>query len=143
MADFVDPDMTVLTESECWRLMARADVGRLAVCGPGGPDIFPVNFVADNRTVLIRTAEGTKLAAVSVNPQVAFEVDGFDPVAGQAWSVVIRGAARVLERLNEIYAAQELPLVPWDPAPKPIFIRIEPESISGRRFSAARGLLEP
>lgn len=143
MADSVGPDMTILTESECWRLMARADVGRLAVCIRGGPDIFPVNFVADNRTVLIRTAEGTKLAAVSVNPQVAFEVDGFDPVAGQAWSVVIRGTARALERLNEIYAAQELPLVPWDPAPKPIFIRIEPESISGRRFSAARGLLEP
>jgi hypothetical protein len=101
-----------------------------------------VNFVTDNRTVLIRTAEGTKLAAVSVNPQVAFEADGFEAVGGDAWSVVVRGAARVLEKLNDIYAAQELPLVPWDARPKPIFIRIEPATISGRRFTAARGLRE-
>jgi nitroimidazol reductase NimA-like FMN-containing flavoprotein (pyridoxamine 5'-phosphate oxidase superfamily) len=142
MADFLDPGMTVLTERECWALMVRAEVGRLALCVGSRPEIFPVNFVADNRTVLIRTAEGTKLAAVSVNPQVAFEVDGFDTMSGVAWSVVVRGTAHVLEKLNEIYAAQELPLVPWDPAPKPIFIRIEPTTISGRRFAAARGLRE-
>jgi nitroimidazol reductase NimA-like FMN-containing flavoprotein (pyridoxamine 5'-phosphate oxidase superfamily) len=143
MADFPHPEMTVLTEDECWRLMARTEVGRLAVCIGTGPEIFPVNFVTDNRTVLIRTAEGTKLAAVSVNPQVAFEADGFDPVRGDAWSVIVRGTTRVLEKLNEVYAAQELPLVPWDATPKPIFVRIEPETISGRRFAAARGLREP
>jgi nitroimidazol reductase NimA-like FMN-containing flavoprotein (pyridoxamine 5'-phosphate oxidase superfamily) len=143
MADFLDPGMTVLTESECWELMARTEVGRLAVCVGEGPEIFPVNFVTDNRTVLIRTSEGTKLAAVAVNPQVAFEVDGFDTVRGEAWSVVVRGTARVLDKLNEIYAAQELPLVPWDATPKPIFVRIETATISGRRFAAERGLLEP
>lgn len=143
MADFRDSETTVLTENECWKLMARTEVGRLAVCGGAGPEIFPVNFVTDNRTVLIRTAEGTKLAAVSVNPQVAFEVDGFDSVRGDAWSVVVRGTARVLEKLNEVYAAQELPLVPWDATPKSIFVRIEPATISGRRFTAARGPSEP
>lgn len=143
MADFLDPGMTVLTESECWKLMARTEVGRLVVCVGGNPEIFPVNFVTDNRTVLIRTAEGTKLAAVAANPQVAFEVDGFDPVRGEAWSVIVRGTARVLDKLNEIHAAQELPLVPWHATPKPIFVRIEPAAISGRRFTADRGLLEP
>lgn len=143
MADFLDSEMTVLTESECWELMARTEVGRLAVCVGTGPEIFPVNFVTDNRTVLIRTAEGSKLAAMSVNPQVAFEADGFDPVRGDAWSVVVRGTAGVLEKLNEVYAAQELPLVPWDTTPKPIFVRIEPATISGRRFTAARGHREP
>ena len=142
MVDSLDPDTTILTERECWVLMAHAEVGRLAVCVGNGPEIFPVNFVTDNRTVLIRTAEGTKLAAVAVNPQVAFEVDGFDAVRAEAWSVVVRGSARVLEKLNEIYAAQELPLVPWHATPKPIFVRIEPVTISGRRFAAAAGLRE-
>jgi hypothetical protein len=142
MADFLDPGMSVLTEHECWELMVRSEIGRLAVCIGSRPEIFPVNFVTDNRTVLIRTAEGTKLAAVAANPQVAFEVDGFDAVSGLAWSVVVGGTALVLEKLNEVYAAQELPLVPWDPAPKPIFIRIEPATISGRRFAAAGGLRE-
>lgn len=142
MADSLEPYMTVLTEDECWALLTRAEVGRLAVCIGDGPEIFPVNFVADNRTVLIRTAEGTKLAAVSVAPQVAFEVDGFEAARGEAWSVIIRGTAQVLERLNDVYAAQELPLVPWDARPKPIFVRIEPARISGRRFTAVRGIRE-
>jgi nitroimidazol reductase NimA-like FMN-containing flavoprotein (pyridoxamine 5'-phosphate oxidase superfamily) len=142
MADFDGSEMTVLTESECWELMARTEVGRLAVCVGTGPEIFPVNFVTDNRTVLTRTAEGTKLAAVSVNPQVAFEADGLDTVRGDAWSVVVRGTARVLDKLNDVYAARELPLVPWDATPKPIFVRIEPATISGRRFTAAQGLRE-
>lgn len=110
MADFLDPGMTVLTESECWKLMARTEVGRLVVCVGGNPEIFPVNFVTDNRTVLIRTAEGTKLAAVAANPQVAFEVDGFDPVRGEAWSVIVRGTARVLDK------AQRDPCRPGAPA---------------------------
>lgn len=142
MAEFLDPGMTALTERECWELMTRAEVGRLAVCTDEGPEIFPVNFVADNRTVLIRTSEGTKLAAVSSNPHVAFEADGFVTMHGEAWSVVVRGTARVLEKINEVHAARELPLVPWDASPKPIFVRIEPEAISGRRFTPARGARE-
>ncbi|MGH8824932.1 MAG: pyridoxamine 5'-phosphate oxidase family protein, partial [Jiangellaceae bacterium] len=52
------------------------------------------------------TAEGTKLASVTVSRRVAFEIDGFDAGTGQAWSVVVRGVAHVLERLNDVYAAQ-------------------------------------
>lgn len=142
MADFLDSGMAVLTEHQCWELMTRTEVGRLAVCAGDRPEIFPVNFVTDNRTVLLRTAEGTKLAALSVAPQVAFEVDGFEAARGEAWSVVIRGTAQVLEKLNDVYAAQELPLLPWDATPKPIFVRIEPARISGRRFTAVRGARE-
>ncbi len=143
MADFLDPRTSVLTDSECWALMPRTEVGRLALCVGDGPEIFPVNFVTDNRTVLIRTAEGTKLAAVVASPRVAFEADGFDAIRGEAWSVVVRGTARVLENLNEVHAVQELPLVSWHAGPKPIFVRIEPSVISGRRFAAASRFLEP
>jgi uncharacterized protein len=120
-------------------LLARAEVGRLAVAVQGDPEIFPVNFVIDNRTVLFRTAEGTKLASVAVSARVAFEVDGFDGATGEAWSVVVRGTAELLEHLNDVYAAQELPLFPWDAAPKPVFVRITPRAVTGRRFTAVRG----
>ena len=143
MTDYLDSGRGVLTEDECWELLARPEVGRLAVCIGEGPEIFPVNYVIDNRTLLFRTAEGTKLAAVAVALQVAFEVDGYDAARGEAWSVVVRGSARVLERLNDVYSAQELPLFSWHAAPKPIFVRIEPMRVSGRRFTAARGPREP
>lgn len=131
--------MTVLGEDECWRLLAGAEVGRLAAAVRDTPEIFPVNFVIDNRTVLLRTAEGTKLATVAVSKRVAFEIDGFDAATGEAWSVVVHGTATMLERLNDVYAAQELPLFPWHATPKPIFVRITPTRVTGRRFTAVRG----
>jgi len=109
-------------------------VGRLAVSIMDQPDIFPVNFVVDHGTLVFRTAEGTKLAAAVLGRAVAFEVDGFDAAEGEAWSVVVRGAAEEVARMTEVVEAAELPLFPWMASPKPRFVRIVPVSISGRMF---------
>jgi hypothetical protein len=130
---------TVLEEDECWRLLGSQQVGRLAVTAAGEQEIFPVNHVVQGRSLMFRTAEGTKLAAVVVSPMVAFEVDGYDPEANEAWSVVVKGQAERLERFGDIYTAEELPLFPWHTAPKPFFVRISPQSVTGRRFTAERG----
>ena len=141
METYPESGATVLGEDECWRLLATAEVGRLAVAVGDAPEIFPVNFVVDNRTVLFRTAEGTKLAALTaaIGRRVAFEIDGYEAATGEAWSVVVHGMAEVLDRLNDVYAAQELPLFPWDATPKPVFVRIRPRAVTGRRFVAIRG----
>jgi nitroimidazol reductase NimA-like FMN-containing flavoprotein (pyridoxamine 5'-phosphate oxidase superfamily) len=97
------------------------------------PDIFPVNYLVDHGSIVFRTAEGTKLAN-SVDRLVAFEVDGYDPASGEAWSVVVRGKAREVKQLHEVLDALDLPLFPWHAAPKRRIIRIEPEGVSGRRF---------
>jgi nitroimidazol reductase NimA-like FMN-containing flavoprotein (pyridoxamine 5'-phosphate oxidase superfamily) len=125
---------TILESNECWALLRSAEVGRLAVSIGDRPDIFPVNFVVDHGSVVFRTAEGTKLAAAALGRAVAFEVDGFDADGGEAWSVVVKGAATELERMFEVFEATELPLFPWHTSPKPRFVRIEPESVTGRRF---------
>jgi uncharacterized protein len=97
------------------------------------PDIFPVNYLVDHGSIVFRTAEGTKLAS-SVGRLVAFEVDGYDPSSGEAWSVVVKGKAREVKQLHEVLEALDLPLFPWHAAPKRRIIRIEPETVSGRRF---------
>jgi hypothetical protein len=130
-------DTDVLEPAECWQLLADALVGRLAVAPAGRPEIFPVNHVVDGRTILFRTGEGTKLASVAVNPFVAFEVDGYDPVSRQAWSVIVRGSAERLDSFRDIYVAEELPLFPWSAHPKQMFVRIHPREVSGRRFTAS------
>src|SRR4051794_39359108 len=56
-------DVRRLTVDACWALLRAADIGRLAVVVGDRPEIFPVNFVVDHGTVVIRTAPGTKLAA--------------------------------------------------------------------------------
>ena len=124
----------VLSTHDCLQLLRTAEVGRLAVSIAERPDIFPINYVIDHGTVVFRTAEGTKLAASVLGRGVAFEVDGYDAEAGEAWSVVIKGNAVELERIQDLFDALDLPLFPWHAAPKHRFVRIEPVEISGRRF---------
>src|SRR5262245_50236898 len=116
--------MVALNPDECWQLLRSVEVGRLAVAIANRPDIFPVNFTVDHGTVVFRTAEGTKLAAAVLGVAVAFEVDGYDPAAGEAWSVVVKGHAVEIEHMHELFDALDLPLFPWHAAPKHRFVRI-------------------
>jgi uncharacterized protein len=127
--------MTVLATNESLELLRSSVVGRLAVSITDHPDIFPINYVVDHGCVVFRTAEGTKLAAAVLGRGVAFEVDGYDEVGGEAWSVVVKGHAVEIEQMHDLFDAVELPLFSWQAAPKPRFVRIEPVDISGRRFS--------
>ena len=126
--------ITILEANTCWELLRSSEVGRLATSIRNHPDIFPVNFIVDHGTVVFRTAEGTKLAAAVLGASVAFEVDGYDAEAGEAWSVVIKGRAVEIERMQDVFDALDLPLFPWHAAPKHRFVRIVPDDVSGRRF---------
>jgi len=126
--------MEHLTVSESWSLVRSMPVGRLAVVVEGKPEIFPLNHVVDQGTLVFRTAEGTKLAA-AVGHDVAYEVDGVEQNGAVAWSVVVKGRAREVTRLHESLDALDLPLQPWHRGPKPRVVRIEPEEVHGRRFA--------
>ena len=125
----------VLYEDQCWELLGQVEVGRLAIAVAGDVDIYPVNFVVDGRELVFRTAEGTKLLEVVLAGRVAFEVDGYEPEHGRAWSVVVKGHAHDLDHFSELYQAQDLPLFPWNASPKERFVRIEPSRVTGRRFT--------
>ncbi|OBB37325.1 MULTISPECIES: pyridoxamine 5'-phosphate oxidase family protein [unclassified Mycobacterium] len=122
----------ILSESECWNLMSASSLGRLVTSVGGEPEIFPVNFVIQNRTVLFRTAEGTKLSSAVINKNVLFEADDHNAVEG--WSVVIRGLARTLRTDDEIDEAERAQLLPWTATVKPHYVRIRPLRVTGRRF---------
>ena len=128
-------DVEELTPLECWTALSADRVGRLAVCIDGRPQIFPVNFVVDDRSIVFRTAEGTKLSA-TIMAEVAFETDGYDPVTRQATSVVATGWATEVTDPAELQRVSTLPLFPWHVAPKGHFLRIAPSAVSGRRFRA-------
>lgn len=128
----------VLDVEQCWALLASVEVGRLAVAAAGDVDIFPLNFAVDDGAVLFRSAEGTKLVEVVLAGRVAFEVDGYEPEHGRAWSVVVKGTAELLDRFDDIYHAQDLPLFPWNASPKERFVRIRPTVLTGRRFTVGR-----
>lgn len=126
-----------LDEATCWSLLSSAPVGRLAVSIAMHPDIFPINHVVDQGNLVFRTAAGTKLAGAVLGRSVAYEVDGYEPADGTAWSVVLKGTAEELDRLVDLVDAEELPLFPWLSSPKPRWVRISPTEITGRRFKVS------
>jgi nitroimidazol reductase NimA-like FMN-containing flavoprotein (pyridoxamine 5'-phosphate oxidase superfamily) len=123
-----------LEHHECWALLRTVSVGRLAVLADGRPDIFPVNFTVDGGTLVFRTGQGTKLSAASGDSAVAVEADGVDPDTGLAWSVVIKGTAALVKSTEELLDTSRLYLFPWQAGRKDAFVRITPDSVTGRRF---------
>src|SRR6185437_5415011 len=127
----IDP-VTVLSASESWNLLTAVAIGRLVTSVDGEPEIFPVNFVVQDRTVLFRTAEGTKLVSSAINNRVLFEAD--DHGVSEGWSVIIKGTARTLRTNEEIEKAESAQLLPWTATSKQHYVRVLPLSITGRRF---------
>ncbi|MGB9305365.1 MAG: pyridoxamine 5'-phosphate oxidase family protein [Mycobacterium sp.] len=128
-----DDPISLLSTDESWNRLARVALGRLVTNFAGEPEIFPVNFVVQGRTVLFRTAEGTKLFSAVSNRIVLFEAD--DHNAAEGWSVIVRGRAKILRAQTEIAEAERARLRPWTPTHKPLYVRIAPSDITGRHFT--------
>ena len=127
-----DEGVDILPVHERWELLGSLALGRLVTYADGQPDIFPVNYVVQRRTVLFRTGAGTKLVSSAINNRVLFEVDDHNVV--EAWSVIVRGMARSLRTPEELEEAERAQVLPWTRPEKTHYVRIVPESITGRRF---------
>jgi uncharacterized protein len=128
-----------LTRGECFRLLARQQVGRVAVVDDRGPVVFPVNFVFDRHMVVFCTGEGTKLDAAARCSRVAFEIDGIDAAVHTGWSVVVRGEAVEVTDQQELARLRKLPLFAWAPGARSRYVRILPAKLTGRRISRPGG----
>jgi nitroimidazol reductase NimA-like FMN-containing flavoprotein (pyridoxamine 5'-phosphate oxidase superfamily) len=133
MSDESAASIEVIEPAECWQLLRSTTVGRLGTCYGSVPDIFPVNFVVDGDEIVFRTEAGTKLAAATMMPTVAFEADEVDETHRVAWSVVVHGRAREVDRYDQILEAEQLPLETWAPGSKSRWVRVQVTEISGRR----------
>jgi nitroimidazol reductase NimA-like FMN-containing flavoprotein (pyridoxamine 5'-phosphate oxidase superfamily) len=125
-----------LSEAECWTLLHRSGLGRLATAAGSRADIFPVNYLVHGETLLLRTAPGTKLDQLGEAPDVAFEADGHD--AERYWSVVVRGHAKHLTDQARIIQSGALELISWVPTDKREFVQITPTSVVGRSVERAQ-----
>ncbi len=128
----IDGGVSILPVSECWDLLEGMALGRLVTSVDGQPEIFPVNYAVQRRTVLFRTAEGTKLVSTAINHHVLFEVD--DHNVAEGWSVIVKGRARSLRTYEEIEEAERAQVLPWVSSEKSHYVRIVPETVTGRRF---------
>jgi nitroimidazol reductase NimA-like FMN-containing flavoprotein (pyridoxamine 5'-phosphate oxidase superfamily) len=130
-----DTEVEELSTSTCWALLRRVEVGRMALHGVGDEiEMFPVNFIVDQGSIVFKTGAGTKLSLVHQEGRAAFEADGFDFYDGTAWSVVLRGVPNVIQHHDDLIAAFDLQIRPWQVGRKPTFVRLSPDVVTGRRF---------
>ncbi|HRO31688.1 MULTISPECIES: pyridoxamine 5'-phosphate oxidase family protein [Micrococcaceae] len=127
-----DEPILVLDEDQCWRVLENTRHGRLGLRVNDELDLVPVNFVARDKRIYFRTAPGNKLAELTINPKVIFEADGI--LSDEAWSVLARGHARVLEKDEEIEFAESLSIDPWVPTYKDFYVEVNVNRVTGRHF---------
>lgn len=127
-----------LDEDECWEFLAHHWLGRVALVRLGMPSVFPVTYVLDGRSIVFRTAPGTKLARAAVGASTAFEVDEASKLLETGTSVVVQGNLREVHDHAERLRLSALPLRTWAPGERDHFLRVEPLSVTGRSLRPIR-----
>jgi uncharacterized protein len=124
-----------LTLDECWDMLEADEFGRLAYRLVDEVHMVPINYLVDGRSLLFRTASGSKLLAAALHSDVALEIDWHDDLA--AWSVVARGQLRRLPE-DEQHRVDALPRQPWIATLTYDVVELVPTAVTGRRFRLQR-----
>ncbi len=124
----------ILLADECYGLLDRHCLGRIALASSGRPSIIPMNYAMDDKRIVLRTGKGNMLLEATGQYHVAFEIDAFDPQSHTGWSVLAIGMAAIVTDPHEIARLNHLPLHPWGLGQKEHWITITPTMITGRRI---------
>lgn len=129
-----DHELEVLDRERCLQLLTTVQVGRLVFTEDALPAIQPVNFRMWRDDIVIRVAGGAKLAAAVGNRVVAFQADELDPHLHAGWSVTVVGHAEPISAVDDLVEVAGTFLRPWANGPRPHFIRLRTERVTGRRI---------
>lgn len=130
-------DMRVLSDSECYELLAVATVGRIGFAESTGIQILPVSYRlgAGYRLFVKTSRHGTIGQLAEANAPVAFEVDYHAHDFVIAWSVLMNGTLGFLDSAaSAAYDELRLPPLPWPSLASPIAVQFIPRTISGREL---------
>ncbi|MEZ5096375.1 MAG: pyridoxamine 5'-phosphate oxidase family protein [Nocardioides sp.] len=113
-------------------------VGRVALCTPDGPQIFPVNYAVHEQSIVFRTTPYSVLGTHAWQTRLTSEVDHMDHDAETGWSVLVSGPGSRVEpgpTLDEI--VREWNPRPWAAGTRPMYVRLTWDSLSGREIVGA------
>ncbi|ANS70172.1 hypothetical protein SLINC_7948 [Streptomyces lincolnensis] len=128
-----------LDRQECLHRLARAPLGRIVYTRQALPAVLPVNFsLDDDGAVLLRTAADSELTRAIDGVVVAFETDEVDTGTHSGWSVVVTGMATVVTDPSEHSRLCRVGPRSWAPSPREVFVRVQPELVTGRELMGGR-----
>ena len=131
--DLQQASLIEIPRPECLRLLRGERVGRVAFTDDDGPLAIPVNFRMDDDDVLFRVSPVSRMCLHLNNAKVSFEVDRVDDFHQTGWSVLIRGESSYVESPDLPEHRSDRP-VPWAHGLRPVYVRIRPSRITGRRL---------
>lgn len=117
----------VLSERECWELLATASVGRLALSIRALPVILPVQYYLDGGRLAVCLGHRELPERALDETIIAFAADSIDPVTRSGWSVQIQGR-------SVIPCGLQINTDCGWPAAVAQVVQIEPGTISGYRM---------
>jgi hypothetical protein len=129
------PAVRPIDELECTAILARHDVGRLALVESDELDIFPVHYVIDGHWAIVSIPPEVELAHASLD-RIALEVDEIDGEGER--TIVIHGSGRDITASLDETSIKERTSVRENEADVGAShaIRIIPRHISGREAPA-------
>ena len=123
-----------LSTDECLAYLRLGGLGRVGVVAAGVAVVLPVSFVYRDGFIEFRTSTGVKLQAVLTDSMLSFEIDHHDPSAGAGWSVLVFGVATATTDSAELAASTRAGLDPQAPGRRDYLIKLQPFTVTGRRF---------
>jgi len=127
--------LRVLDLEECLARLGRHPIGRVAFVSDGDVTILPVTYLVDDLGVSFLTTWGSKLQVAADGGRMAFEVDESDAATRSGWSVLLQGAATLLEDDVRIAELNSRGMSPWPGSETPTFwVHLRPDSVSGREI---------
>lgn len=132
------PKLIELSPQECWDLIAAGGIGRIATTTDDGLAILPVNFLVDDKTIVIRTSAYGVIGRIGAAAELAFEVDRLDDAMREGWSVLLVGQMERVEDQDEATALVGAhDLEPWAGGVRNLVLRIRPRRVTGRRIEVS------
>jgi nitroimidazol reductase NimA-like FMN-containing flavoprotein (pyridoxamine 5'-phosphate oxidase superfamily) len=128
-------DTDLLTQSECFALLATVPLGRVVYSERAMPIIVPVNFSLVDGDVIVRTGRRSRLALHAPGNVVAFEVDDIDPSSRSGWSIVLTGRISLIRDPEQLAHLGTLGLQTWGATEFDRYLSLRPDVVSGRRIA--------
>ena len=135
----MDEYLRELSTDTCLSLLRSAEVGRIGMIVDGSLVVVPVNYRAvgnSNRfSIVIRTRPGS---IVDQAHEVAFELDGVDPLHATGWSVLVQGVLSHISEIDIALMGDALDPKPWISNPAS-WVVIGPTKVTGRMLQRPLG----
>lgn len=124
----------VMDIDEAHAALRSQQLGRLAWIKDGRPEVLPVTYALIDGSIVLRSGMGGKEEAANQQVDAAFEVDGVDPEAGTAWSVVVHGRLEDVADGDEIDRLEEQLPPPHVQGRRNHVLRLNPRAVRGREL---------